>query len=103
MARQPLPDATSLGDLPSARSGRPIASYDTSAIGKGMASFGESVAAISQELNDRWDKVSTAQTDADYLKFTFDEANRFDEATRNMQPGQAQGFAKQYLDGYAER
>lgn len=70
-----LPGAEDLGGPVSGRSGRPIASLDTSAIGRGMAQAGQGMRALSAGLKVR------EQTQ----KKQVDEATAFDTQTRYLQ------------------
>lgn len=76
-----LPDSSALGPLPSANSGRPIASYDTtgyargaaaigggvSDIGKGVSSAAKDVAAVRLDQTAKTDELDLAKAQADYL------------------------------------
>lgn len=52
-----IPDEFALGGLPSAQSGRPIAQYDTTAIGRGVAELGQGVARVGLALGREADRV----------------------------------------------
>jgi hypothetical protein len=76
-----LPDSTALGGLPSANSGRPIATYDTTGYARGAAAIGGGVADIGKGLssgikdvaagqlykNEKTDELDLAKAQADYL------------------------------------
>lgn len=98
-----LPDATALGELPSGRSGRAIATYDTSAIGEGVKAFGANVSAASAVLQANWEATNNLEAERRYQEFKFNEAKSFDDTTQNVQPGQAAGFASGYAKSYKER
>lgn len=78
-----LPDFESLGGLPSANSGRQIASYDTSAIGRGVSMFGQGLstagtdlAMVDQNNRNKVDDLDTAKANSSWLtsKVNLDEA-----------------------------
>lgn len=108
-----LPRSDDLGALPSVRSGRPIASIDTSAagraanaqaqgvidLGKGFSKAGEGLARIAahQELADEYDAERRFQ------EFKFNEEKALEESTRQAQPGQVDRFADEWATGYGER
>lgn len=81
-----LPDDTALGAAPSLNSGRPIATYDTSALakgvqnlGRGMADLGEGVAAY-QKSEDEYDlakRLSQFETGRVQLDSSFDQDQDF--------------------------
>lgn len=100
MAR--LPTAQDLGGIPSARSGAPIASYDTSAAAEGARRFGQQVAQIGADLGDRAQKLRAYDTERKLQEFAYSEEKMFAEASRNVAPG-AENFAATYADGYKER
>lgn len=105
-----LPTATDLGGLPSARSGRVIASWDQSAIGAGMADYGAAVAQAGDALGafvktatsglatrEGYDAKLSAQ------EFVFDETNRIHEMQRNAQPGDLRGFTERWQQDFTKR
>jgi len=98
-----LPNADSLGGLPSARSGAPIARYDTSAAWDGVASFGAKAAGAANAIDQNWQAMAGVEAETAYQRFKFEEAKRYDEATRTVAPGGAKGFADGYSQGYFER
>lgn len=59
-----LPDDTALGPVPDQRSGRPIASYDTTAFAKGVARLGEGVS----DLGTGVQHYQRAEDDYDYAR-----------------------------------
>ena len=84
-----LPGAEDLGAAPSGRSGRPIASIDTSAIGRGVAQAGQGMRALGLGL-----KVRDTQQ-----KKQVDQATAFDTQSRYLQfeDGQRKAFADAIL------
>lgn len=76
-----LPDSTALGGLPSANSGRPIATYDTTGyargaaaigggvadIGKGVSSAVKDVRAVQIDQNEKTDQLDQAKAESTYL------------------------------------
>lgn len=98
-----LETAESLGPLPSARSGRPIARIDTTAIGEAVARFGATVADVGTTLAARQEVIDESNVQARLSEFRFNEDKLYAETVRNMQPGGAAGFSENYLKGYRER
>ena len=101
-----LPDASALGEPPSARSGRPIATYDATAVGRGVADLGAGIAKLGASLDglsDGWAKTRALDAEARFQQFKWEEAKAYDEAARNVPPGGAADFAKTYVAGYKER
>lgn len=90
-------------ELPSARSGAPIASYDVSAIGEGMANMGQAVAKVGFALADNWDKQKEQGIAAKWLNFQYQEDQAYDAATKSLKPAEAQGFGDRHLAGYKQR
>lgn len=102
-----LPTRDDLSQAPSARSGRPVATYDVATpiqrgvndLGRGLQQFGAALADIAQhqEQQDEYD------TELKFQQFKWDEENARDEAMRNVEPGQASRFAEDWAGGYKER
>ncbi len=122
-----LPTYRDLGGLQSGRSGRQIASHDTSAVGRGMQRAGQSMSqagnsvargakalgaglqAIGEGAETYNAQVDSNQKKADrfeyqrkFLEFSSNEQKLFDEAKKSVEPG-AVGFEQQYQQGYKER
>lgn len=91
-----LPDADALGGLPSGRSGRPIATYDTSAIGAGIADFGRGISQLAAGLDANRKRIEAAQTEARFQSLITQEATTWDAAQQNMPVG-GTGFAEGYV------
>ena len=106
-----LPGAETLGGLPSGRSGRPIATYDKTAIGRGIADMGAGIrqfGASLESVSAGWKENAALDADARFQQFKWEESKRYDETVRNVGPGQAAGFATGYIgdgkeDGYKAR
>lgn len=112
-----LLDATDLGGLPTPR----IASVqgdggygsvaDLAAArekialqqGNAFANLGQQIAQSAMAVQDSWDKVNDYQVATKFEQFKTNEAKLYDEATRNVQPGEAQGFAAKWDAGYSQR
>lgn len=101
-----LPTRDDLSQAPSARSGRPIATYDVSAIGKGMQNLGRGLQAVGetgmdivkhQAYQDEYD------TEIKFQKFKWDEELGLEDASRNVEPGQAGRFPEEWSGGYRDR
>lgn len=65
-----IPDEFALGGLPSAQSGRPIATYDTTAIGRGVAELGHGIASLARVAaanQSETDTLEEARANSNYL------------------------------------
>lgn len=108
MAR--LPTYQDLGPLPSARTGRPSARIersvpDTSASARGVANLGKSLTGLGAALGDIQsvnDRAQEFETERRFQEFRWDQAQALDKSMREMEPGQAQGFADSWTTGYNE-
>lgn len=101
-----LPTRDDLSQAPSARSGRPIATYDVSAVGKGMQDFGrglQQLGAAGIDLVKHQQAADEYDAELKFQKFKWDEELGVEEATRKVEPGQAGQFADDYVTGYRER
>src|SRR3990167_3715621 len=105
-----LPGPRAFAGIPSARSGRMIAREDTSAIaagaealGAGIRSFGQDTIALAGRVAAKRQERESFRVQTELADWQFEEARRFNEAVTNMEPGQADGFAENYLNGYRER
>jgi hypothetical protein len=98
-----LPRRDDLGAAPSGRSGRPIATYDVSAIGKGAQALGRGIAQMGDafaSLESHNDAASEFETERRFQEFKFNEEKSLDKLQQDMQPGQADGFADRWAEGY---
>jgi hypothetical protein len=75
MAR--LPTSLDLSGPDNLRSGRAIASYDTSAIGRGLASLGADISSIAKDQQDQQNTVDIARAEAEKTKGLLDVQNQF--------------------------
>ena len=98
-----LPEPSDLGGIPSARPGGRIATFDTTALGRGIAEFGAQMAAVGAKLNSGWEQVNALAVETEFQKFSFEETKLYNERVRNMLPGQAAGFSQGYLNEYKQR
>jgi hypothetical protein len=112
-----LVDATDLGGLPAVRASTPISDGGLGAVadaanerarlalnqGNAFAGLGDSISRAALSLQDGWDKINAYGVQAQWEQFKTNEAKLYDEATREMQPGQAQGFADKWAAGYDQR
>jgi len=102
-----LPTRDDLSAAPSARSGRPIATYDVATpiqrgvndLGRGLQQFGAALADIAQHQ----EAVDEAETDKKFQEFKWSEEQARDEAMRNVEPGKAGTFANDWQAGYKTR
>lgn len=98
-----LPGKNNLGGLPSARTGRPIATIDTSAIGEGMRAFGQAVQDVGADLKEKRDRTQLFEAERHFQEFAFNERKLGQEARANIPPGAPGGFADPYGASYKER
>ncbi|QND67636.1 transglycosylase SLT domain-containing protein [Mesorhizobium loti] len=103
-----LPGAEDLSNPVSGRSGRPIASYDTSAIGRGVAQLGAGLQSMSTSLKvketqtkEKVDKTQLFDTESRYQQFKSAQAQALTAAGDKAEPG-AFGFKEQYQGAYKE-
>lgn len=98
-----LPTRDSLGGAPSLRPPGGIASPDTTAVGRGLASVGGQVADLGTVLQATWNEAKKAEADSKYLQFQYDENQRLDEFKRGLKPEEAEGASERFMKGYRER
>src|SRR3990170_3906776 len=101
-----LPTRDDLGAMPSARSGRPIATVDTSAVAKGQIALGKAIQGVGEagmDIVKHQEKQDEYDAELKFQKFAWDEEDARDEAQRNVEPGKAGTFAEDWLTGHRER
>ena len=98
-----LPTRDSLGPLPSARSGRPIARVDTSAEHAAQANFGKTLLNLGANLSSSADQADEFETERRFQEFEFERQKELDQSMQSIEPGQAAGFAEQWTGGYKEK
>lgn len=103
-----LPGAEDLSNPVSGRAGRPIASFDTSAIGRGVAQLGGGAQSLAANLKIREtqaretvDKIKLFETESRYQQFRSAQAQELTAAGDKAEPG-AFGFKEQYQGAYKE-
>lgn len=99
-----LPTRESLGALPAVPT-TPIASYDTTAIGRGAAALGRGVSAIgdaAETLNNLNERNQEFETERRFQEFKFGQQQALDQNMRQVEPGQVDGFADQWVQGYKQ-
>lgn len=94
MAR--LPTRDDLGGAPSVRPSGPIASPNTTAVGRGVASLGASISQAGSVLAAGWEQADRSAANARLQEFTFAEQKRLYDSQQGMEPGQARGFSTAY-------
>lgn len=101
-----LPGAEDLGAPVSGRSGRPIASLDTTAIGRGMAQAGAGLQTLGTGLKVREksqkkevDKATAFDTQTRYLQFEDEQRKAFGDSILNAPVG-AEGFTEAQRESY---
>jgi GH24 family phage-related lysozyme (muramidase) len=105
-----LPRADDLGQLPSVRSGRPIATIDTSAYGRAgkaqadaVASLGGTLSSIGNKLSAQKDAEDEFEAERRFQEFKWSEERQLEEAQRQAKPGDVGRFADDWTSGYKER
>jgi hypothetical protein len=99
-----LPTQESLGGLPAIQN-RPIATYDTTAIGRGAANLGqgiERVGAALDTIDAAQNQAQAFETERRFQEFKWDQQKGLDTQMRQVEPGQADGFADQWAQGYKQ-
>jgi len=101
-----LPTRDDLSQAPSARSGRPTATYDVSAIGKGVQNFGRGLQAVGEagfDLVKHQQAIDDYDAELKFQQFALDEDFALEDAQTKVEPGQAGRFAEDHIGGYGER
>lgn len=105
-----IPGEQQYGGIPSARSGRGIATFDETAIGAGLEHFGaglQTAAAAGQKmaitLAENKEKIERYATEASFQRHIFNEQQRYDRDVSAIEPGGADGFAQSWAQGYRKR
>ena len=103
-----LPGAEALGAAPSGRSGKPIASYDTTAIGQGVAQLGAGIRSAGADLKSvaatqraTVDKATAFETERRHMEFVAGQEKLLQDAGQRAEPG-AFGFKESYQAEYLE-
>jgi hypothetical protein len=99
-----LPTQESLGGLPSIPA-RPIATFDTTAIGKGVEGLGQGIAQIgaaAEAIKATKDRADEFETERRFQDFNWQHQQDLDAQMRQVEPGKADGFADQWAGGYKE-
>lgn len=91
------------GPGPSARSGREIATFDETPVGRGLERVGEGITRIGAGLRQREQQATDYDSELKFLRFKNDEAKAFEETMAGLSPDQAMGLADRYAAGYRER
>jgi len=100
-----LPGAEDLGQAPSGRSGRPIATVDTTAIGRGIATLGQGARVLGVGLNERAkkkeevDQATRFETQRRFLEFSASQDDALQQEGQKAQPG-AFGFKEGFQESY---
>lgn len=105
-----IPGEEQYSGIPSPRSGRQIAQYDTTAVQRGLSALGEGIAGFGSQLTKVAENViikrqetATYDAEARFQQFRFNEAQRFSEDIRNVPAGGAAQYADNWTAGYRER
>lgn len=105
-----LPGESDYSGIPSPRSGRVVARYDVTpvqegvaALGAGLANFGKGITQLAERVAIKRIEQQAYDVETAYQQFQFEEAKAFNDAVRNIQPGQAAGFADTWTAGYRTR
>jgi hypothetical protein len=92
--------------MPSARSGRPIASVDTSAVAKGVIQFGKGIQNLGESgLAYAQHQEAAQDYDAElrFRQFKFDQERDRDDQMQSVTPDKAVSFDDDWRTGYQER
>jgi hypothetical protein len=98
-----LPRREDLGAAPSGRSGRPIATYDVTAIGRGAQALGRGIAQAGDAfaaLENADDAAKSYETERKFQELMFKQELDLDDLKQNLQPGQGGNFANSWAEGY---
>src|SRR5688572_30025031 len=90
-----LPSRDDLGQMPSARSGRPVARVDMDAVtahGRGVAAMGEGVTALGASIQQRADQEEEQEVQRRLLEFEQAQSRALDDSRRTL-TGDPTGFA----------
>ncbi len=103
-----LPGAEDLGQAPSGRSGRPIATADVSAIGRGIATLGAGMQWLAGDLRDmeknkkaEVDKAGQFEAQRRFLEFSAKQDDTLQQERQKAQPG-AFGFREGFTRSYQQ-
>ena len=88
--------------MPPARTGRPIATYDVTPIGKGMANFGQAIAQAGANLAAHQDASDKYDAEAKFQEFKWNQMQALDQAKNDTTPDQVNGFSDRWVKGYQE-
>ena len=94
--------------MPSARSGRAIATIDATAPARAAQRFGRTIAGAGQEIGDAMlklaeDPAAEYETERRFQEFKFQQQQQLEGRMRSVQPGHADGFADTWADEYTEQ
>ena len=106
-----LPNELDLGDIPSGRSGRPIATYKVddmiregyAALGAGIAKFGAGLASAAGNASAGKNKAAADTANLAFKQFQWNETKAYDAAVKNLKPEEAFGFQQRWSAGYKQR
>src|SRR5688572_204947 len=104
-----LPTRDSLGDMPSARTGKAIATIRPAvaevsgsverageAVGGAAARFGGQLTKLGLTLEEQRQQADRFETERRYQEFKFGQEQDLDQRMRTAQPGQTAGFADEW-------
>ena len=98
MAR--LPSEEQIGALPSALSGRQVATIDTSAIGRGMSNFGEGLSSAGASINNVAERERRAIGDLELAtaksRYLTERVTLDKERDDTLDPAKLEGFGERY-------
>jgi hypothetical protein len=97
-----LPTKVDLGGLPSAKTGRPIASYDVTAVGKGIQDLGRGISRSGEVLADHRKAAEKYETEARYQDFKWNQQEALDRAKFETTSDQVDGFNDRWVQGFKE-
>lgn len=113
-----LPSREDLGAMPSARSGRPVATLNTTAVGKGMVNLGQGFMetasnvdkleahnrAVEREKNKKQkiDPVSRHNAEMRYQEFKWGKQKELEDQMQSADANSVEGFADGFTEKYTE-
>jgi GH24 family phage-related lysozyme (muramidase) len=95
-----LPTQENLGALPSARSGRPIASVNLQAPYAAMQDLGANVARLGATIGAKADQQDEFETERRFQEFRFEQEQSLNDRMRNLEPSNAARFAQEWQPDY---
>lgn len=113
-----LPSREDLGAMPSARSGRPVATFNTTSIGKGMVNLGQGFSEAATNIDkldaqlraqekekkkkQKIDPVARHNAEMRYQEFKWGKQKELEDQMMSADANSVEGFADGFTEKYAE-